>query len=222
MGWLTGWLTGSVDDQTAHTEALRYDASSRAQIRSWVSQFVPWEMVSDEFWDAVRQQRQDKGKTPCAQEIMTTLLEARRQSWWDQGQLGWYRNDTLGLCKLAARNDDHPSCLSLATLVLILDACGANNDGWNVRTGPFRSEEAFVSTSALLLFARSARHLGHDDQQLRTIFMGAAESFLVPLGSAGPAVNFDDLWKLVRVDLARALKSRFIERGLPSVCEPVL
>ncbi|WP_159078908.1 hypothetical protein [Orrella marina] len=222
MGWLSGWLTRSGDDQSLHAEALRYDASSRTRIRKWVNQFSPWEMVADAFWNTVQQQRLESGQAPGAQEVLTALLNERRQSGWDQGQLGWYRNDTLGLCKLAAQNNDHRPCLSLATIVLILDACGANNDGWHAQTGPFRSGAAFVSTSALLLFARSARHLGYDAERLHTIFVEAAESILTPLGSARPDVSHGDLWKLVRVDLTRELKSRFTERAVPSVCEPVL
>lgn len=222
MGWLSGWFAKDVSDDTRHEEALRYTTSSRARIRKWTSQFVPWEMVADGFWDAVRVARIDSGRPPNVVDVLTDLLARRRQSWWDQGQLGSYRNDTLGLCKLAASQNDHEVCLSYALVVLTLDACGANNDGWRVDAGPFRSEQAFVSTGALLLFARSGRALGYDEQRLRSIFIDSAQQMLLPLGSKRPDVEPEALWKLVRVDLVREMKSRFTERGIPHGIPPDL
>lgn len=206
------------------TPVNEYPNETKEAVRKWLNRFYQDDGFQKDFWDAVCRSKLKNGFEPKVNDIIWGLLNEKRTLFFKQGNLGLYRNVTLGMCKLLELEDKQKELLTHIIQLITLDACGARNVGWEEAFGgPFGLEEAFIPPISALMLVECAQRQGLSVDSLQEKFIELSGKQMDRLGRYCPEISAIEIWSLVEGDVERLslepCKKRRRRVGEPSLHE---
>jgi hypothetical protein len=182
-----------------------YSTETTEAIRKWLDRFFKDRDAQTEFWEKVGVYKNENGHEPKVNDIIWGMLNDRRSKYFEQGNLGLYRNDTMAMCELLQIEGRFNDQFRLAVHLTVLDGCGASNVGWNSPEGVFREDEAIIASVCAPMLCSGAEGMGLSFDELKVKFLEVAQEFQDSFGKRKPMTPVDNIWLQVEGSLTEIL-----------------
>lgn len=222
---LFGWFSSKkqVPENSESATTYHYTHETREAVRKWLNRFFKGENVQDDFWQRVATYKNKNLHEPKVNDIIWGMLNERRAHFFQQGNLGFYRNDTMAMCVMLDLEGRSADQLEHAIHLITLDACGvANVDSWKENGGPFRLKEAFIAPVCAPMLVGCARSLDLSFEALKIEFLAVSNKKLLAFGSHRPDISSEQIWNSVQLDIKNQFEQTPKPKRAKSVNAPSL
>lgn len=185
-----------------------YPEEVQEAVRKWLQRIFTGEDLRPEFWKAVNSFKATNGHEPVVNDIIWGLLNERRSLFFTDGKLGLYRNETLSMCSLLEIEGKEKSKFLHLVELTTLDACGAQNAGWDAPGGgPLSLRGARIAPLCTSALAACGRELDMSIVDLEVEFVRQSEATLENFGKYRPKITGGKIWNKIKSDVAQAYEA---------------